>query len=88
MMVDKIIEALNSIITKATFILHIETTKTIVKSVNKITFNLYIQRNKEISKLKSFSRTLNINEPIAALDNDAIKEILKFIIKSNIIEYE
>lgn len=85
-----IVKHLNNVISKGNLILHIELSSTAIKSLHKMEYTLYIHKDKEDkpTKLWSTSRTIKSEDEKSALDNEITEEILRFVIKGNLSQYE
>ena len=85
-----IIKYLNNVISKGNLILHIEPSSTAIKSLIKMGYTLYIHKDKEDApvKLWSTSRTIKSEDEMGALEKEITEEILRFVIKGNLSQYE
>lgn len=84
----ELIDNINSILKDNTLILHIEQTSTAIKSINKIDYILYAfgKKDERPYKIWSLSRNIKVGEDADSID--AKLELLKFIVKGGISQYE
>lgn len=82
------INNINNLLTKHTLILHIETTSTLVRALNRVDYTLYVigKDDKRPYKIWSISRTIKAGDSTES--TDARLELLKFIIKGGLSQYE
>ncbi len=85
---NELINNINKILTKHTLILHIETTSTLIKSLNRVNYILYVigKNDERPYKIWSISRTIKIGYTSESVD--AKLELLRFIIKGGLLQYE
>ena len=85
-----IIKQLNNILTKGTLILHIEPSNTLVKAVTRIDYTLYIHSNTmdRPYKIWSTAKSIKAGDSIDSLDEEITEELLKFVMKGGVKQYE
>lgn len=85
-----IINHLNRILTKGKLILHAEPSTTAIKAIHRIDYTLYIFKKNEDKPFKvwSCSRTLNAGNPMSDLDDEITEEILRFVLRGGLQDYE
>lgn len=84
----ELIDSINNMLIKHTLILHIETTSTLIKALNRVDYILYVMGKsyERPYKIWSISRTIKVGDNIES--TDARLELLKFIIKGGLQDYE
>ncbi len=85
-----LINNLNNILTKGELILHIEPVPTAIKSMDIYHCTLYIMCKASDNPIKiyTFSRTFNKGISLDEKEKEITQELLKFIIKGDLKEYE
>lgn len=85
-----LINTLNDILTKGELILHIELTSTAIKSVDMYHCTLYIMCKASDNPIKIYTFSRVFNKGISTKEKDKVitQELLKFVIKGELKEYE
>lgn len=88
-MIHKLIDNINRILNKGVLILHISKHNLSIRSIERLDYKIYVKCKEQDPRLLfSVFRTKNIYTSNEEMEQEVYQEILKFIIRGGLKEYE